>query len=333
MNFNYFYGRESDTFNFLPVPMILLTDPEFMDLSDEATLHYSRLLNRTSLSRKNGWFDEENRAYIIYTLEEMEQTTKYSASKCVKIMKELTSFGLIERVKRGQGKPDIIYVKDLMHPLENGSNPDKSTDFQKTEVKTSQNENSGILKNESLDFSNSEASYIDINNINNNKTDISYTDSLPLLQSVEDAADKTEDEEDEEEKVRRQINYDRLVRMHQGNKPLIAFILHQMVKMVCETNSKVEISSGHYEPKSRVLEHIKAITFNDIENLLHMLPDKDENKIKNPVGYMRKCLFNIVERREAVCFTQQIKHPGNNSGFIHQEYDFEELERIACGGI
>lgn len=330
MNFNYFYGRESDTFNFLPVPMILLTDPEFMDLSDEATLHYSRLLNRTSLSKKNGWFDEENRAYIIYTLEEMEQTTKYSASKCVKIMKELTSFGLIERVKRGQGKPDIIYVKDLMHPLENGSNPDKSTDFQKTEVKTSQNENSGILKSESLDFSNSEASNIDINNINNIKTDMSYTDPLPLLQPVESATNKIE--EDDEENVKKQINYDRLIRMHQGNKSLISFILHQMVKMVGETNSMVEISSGHYEPKSRVLERIKAITYNDIENLLLMLPDKNDNNIKNPVGYMRKCLFNIVERREAVCFTQQIKHPGNNCGFARQEYDFAELERLVNGG-
>lgn len=330
MNFNYFYGRESDTFNFLPVPMILLTDPEFMDLSDEATLHYSRLLNRTSLSKKNGWFDEENRAYIIYTLEEMEQTTKYSASKCVKIMKELTSFGLIERVKRGQGKPDIIYVKDLMHPLENGSNPDKFTDFQKTEVKTSQNENSGILKSESLDFSNSEASNIDINNINNIKTDMSYTDPLPLLQPVESATNKIE--EDDEENVKKQINYDRLIRMHQGNKSLISFILHQMVKMVGETNSMVEISSGHYEPKSRVLERIKAITYNDIENLLLMLPDKNDNNIKNPVGYMRKCLFNIVERREAVCFTQQIKHPGNNCGFARQEYDFAELERLVNGG-
>ncbi|MBR4579689.1 MAG: replication initiator protein A [Lachnospiraceae bacterium] len=330
MNFNYFYGRESDTFNFLPVPMILLTDPEFMDLSDEATLHYSRLLNRTSLSKKNGWFDEENRAYIIYTLEEMEQTTKYSASKCVKIMKELTSFGLIERVKRGQGKPDIIYVKDLMHPLENGSNPDKFTDFQKTEVKTSQNENSGILKSESLDFSNSEASNIDINNINNIKTDMSYTDPLPLLQPVESATNKIE--EDDEENVKKQINYDRLIRMHQGNKSLISFILHQMVKMVGETNSMVEISSGHYEPKSRVLERIKAITYNDIENLLLMLPDKNDNNIKNPVGYMRKCLFNIVERIEAVCFTQQIKHPGNNCGFARQEYDFAELERLVNGG-
>lgn len=330
MNFNYFYGRESDTFNFLPVPMILLTDPEFMDLSDEATLHYSRLLNRTSLSRKNGWFDEENRAYIIYTLEEMEQTTKYSASKCVKIMKELTSFGLIERVKRGQGKPDIIYVKDLMHPFENGSNPDKPTDFQKTEVKTSQNENSGILKNESLDFSDSEASNIDINNINNINTDMSYTDPLPLLQPAEVAADKTE--EDEEEEIKKQIDYERLTRKHPGNKSLLSFILHQMVKMVCETNSKVEISSGHYEPKSRVLERIKAITYNDIENFLLMLPDKNDNNIKNPVGYMRKCLFNIVERREAVCFTQQIKHPGNNCGFARQEYDFAELERLVNGG-
>ena len=331
MKFDYYYGIEVDSYNFIPVPKVLLTDPQFKSLSAESVLLYSCMLNRMSLSRKNGWLDEENRVYIIFTLEEIINTIGRAHTKCVSILKELDSVGLIERKKRGLGKPDIIYVKNFLHSSEQGSNPDKIIDFSNRELKTSQNENSGLHETRTPDFSNREPSNTNINNTNNIKTEISYTDPLPLLQPVESAIEKTK--EDEEEKVKKQINYNRLVRTHQGNKSLLAFILHQMVKMVCETNSKVEISSGHYEPKSRVLERIKAITYNDIENLLLMLPDKDENNIKNPVAYMRKCLFNIVERREAVCFTRQIKHPGNNGGLIHQEYDFEELERIACGGI
>lgn len=331
MKFDYYYGIEADSYNFIPVPKVLLTDPQFKSLSAESVLLYSCMLNRMSLSRKNGWLDEENRVYIIFTLEEIIDTIGRAHTKCVSILKELDSVGLIERKKRGLGKPDIIYVKNFLYSSEQGSNPDKIIDFSNRELKTSQNENSGLHETRTPDFSNREPSNTNINNTNNIKTDINYTDPLPLLQPVESATEKTE--EDEEEKVKKQINYDRLIRTHQGNKPLLAFILHQMVKMVCETNSMVEISSGHYEPKLRVLERIKAITYNDIENLLLMLPDKDENNIKNPVAYMRKCLFNIVERREAVCFTRQIKHPGNNGGLIHQEYDFEELERIACGGI
>ena len=330
MKFDYDYGIEADSYNFIPVPKVLLTDPQFKSLSAESVLLYSCMLNRMSLSRKNGWLDEENRVYIIFTLEEIIDTIGRAHTKCVSILKELDTVGLIERKKRGLGKPDIIYVKNFLHSSEQCSTPDKITDFSNRELKTSQNENSGLHETRTPDFSNREPSNTNINNINNIKTDMSYTDPLPLLQPVESATNKIE--EDDEENVKKQINYDRLIRMHQGNKILISFILHQMVKMVGETNSMVEISSGHYEPKSRVLERIKAITYNDIENLLLMLPDKNDNNIKNPVGYMRKCLFNIVERREAVCFTQQIKHPGNNCGFARQEYDFAELERLVNGG-
>ena len=330
MKFNYFYGKEADTFNFLPVPMILLTDPEFQDLSDEAVIHYSRLLNRSYLSRKNGWFDEENRAYIIFTLEEMAEKTKYSPSKCVKIMKELSSFGLIERKKRGQGLPDIIYVKDLMHPVEDCSNTDNSSDFSKMEFKTSQNQNSRVVKNESLDFSKSEASNIDINNINNNNTDMSYTDPLPLLQLEENATEKIEEDEEEEEEIKKQIDYNRLLHKHPANKKLLAFILSQIVNMVSEPNSMVEISSGHSEPKMKVIKRLKRITFEDIENLLKMLPDENDCTIKNPVGYIRKCLYNIDDRRGAICSTKQIKD-SSNKGYMNTEYDFEELEKIALG--
>ena len=66
MKFDYFYGVEADSFNFIPVPKVLMTEPEFKDLSAEAILLYSCMLNRTSLSRKNGWLDEENHVYIIF---------------------------------------------------------------------------------------------------------------------------------------------------------------------------------------------------------------------------------------------------------------------------
>lgn len=323
MQFEYYYGIEADSYNFIPVPKALITEPQFKILSAEAVLLFSCMLNRMSLSRKNGWLDEDNRVYIIFTLEEIKDTIGRAHTKCVSILKELETVGLIERKKRGLGRPDIIYVKDFLHTLKEGSNPDKITDFSKREVKTSANENSGLHETRTPDFSNREASNTNINNINNNKTEMSYTDSLPLLQPEETAEEKTE--EDEEKKIKNQINYDRLLYKHPANKKLLAFILSQIVNMASDTKSMVEISSGYFEPKSKVLERLKGITFDDIENLLLMLPDKEENNIKNPIGYIRKCLFNLTERRGAICFTQQIKHKGGNNGLIHCEYDFDEL--------
>ena len=76
------------------------------------------LLERTSLSFKNKWLDEENRVYIIFTVEEIMEILGRSNKTAVKILNELDSssggIGLIERKKRGLGKPNIIYVKDFM---------------------------------------------------------------------------------------------------------------------------------------------------------------------------------------------------------------------------
>lgn len=62
------------------------------------------MLDRMSLSIKNGWFDEQNRAYIVYSIENMMDDLGGSKPTCVKIVKELDSekgIGLIEKKRRG----------------------------------------------------------------------------------------------------------------------------------------------------------------------------------------------------------------------------------------
>ncbi len=157
----------------------------------------------------------------------------------------------------------------------------------------------------------------------NNKT----VNNNPLLPKTESLTPEMA-EEDEKEKVKKQINYDRLIWKHQGNKKLLAYILSQMTEMLSEKKSKTELSSGRYEDTVLVKKKLEGITFDDIESLLQMLPDKSENNVKNPRGYIRICLFNLVDRRDAICSTQQIKKKGSNDSLIHSEYDFDEIERM-----
>ena len=53
MDFDYFYNREAERFNFLKVPEILVDGEEFKGLSAEAIILYSMLLKRTGMSFKN----------------------------------------------------------------------------------------------------------------------------------------------------------------------------------------------------------------------------------------------------------------------------------------
>ena len=55
MNFDY-YGDESNQFSFYRIPRQLATGDRFKRLSTDAKLLYGLLLDRMSLSAKNGWY-------------------------------------------------------------------------------------------------------------------------------------------------------------------------------------------------------------------------------------------------------------------------------------
>ncbi|MGN1303610.1 MAG: replication initiator protein A [Oscillospiraceae bacterium] len=67
--FDYYYGAEAEQFSFLKIPKVLLEDKKhFGKLSIGAKLMYAILLDRMNLSRKNTWFDKQNRVYIVFPI-------------------------------------------------------------------------------------------------------------------------------------------------------------------------------------------------------------------------------------------------------------------------
>ena len=66
-----------------------------------------------SLSVKNGWLDEQNRVFIIFTIEDVKRALCCADNKATKLLRELEKFGLIERKRRGLGKPSLVYVKNF----------------------------------------------------------------------------------------------------------------------------------------------------------------------------------------------------------------------------
>ena len=112
--FDFFYGKESERYHFITIPKLLLTEERFMSMSVEAKLLYGCLLDRNSLSQKNGWVDEENRVYVLYTIESMKRDLGCASEKVNKVLKELEEAGLIFRKHNGVGKANSIYVMDYM---------------------------------------------------------------------------------------------------------------------------------------------------------------------------------------------------------------------------
>ena len=112
IEFGYFHDYESEQFAFYRIPKVLFTDEYFRNLSSDAKVLYGLMLDRMALSIRHQWFDEEGKVYIIFTVEQVIQYMNCGRDKAMKTLAELDTkkgIGLIERVKQGFGKPDIIY--------------------------------------------------------------------------------------------------------------------------------------------------------------------------------------------------------------------------------
>ena len=191
VNFSYFYGEESEQFSYFRIPRLLVRSKKFKTLSVEAKLLYGLMLDRMGLSSKHGWYDELGRVYIYYTLDEIQTDLMCGHNKAVRLLAELDTgkdgFGLIERVKQGQGRPAKIYVKKFTTTdVPDAPRSAPIPDFPESEMQTSQNQTSRLPILGSQDFPKEEVSYLD-----NIYPDLSYPDpSIYPAQAPPDGYDR-----------------------------------------------------------------------------------------------------------------------------------------------
>lgn len=158
---DYFYGQSSELFSFYRIPKLLFQDSNFQPLSTDAKTLYGILLDRMSLSARNGWLDKAGRVFIIYTVQEVQDSLGCADKKATKLLRELEEYGLIERKRRGLGKPDLIYVKNF------------SSESSKTPYMNRDNDDSGAVQNTLQD-----PAKLRCNKTERNNTEISDTDPI-----------------------------------------------------------------------------------------------------------------------------------------------------------
>ena len=110
MEFDYFYGQQSEQFSFYRIPKMLFTDDRFWNVSTDAKLLYGILLDRMNLSARNGWMDAAGRVYIIFTLEETMAALNCGDNKATKLYNELEKKRAKEEVERNLQKA-LINIK------------------------------------------------------------------------------------------------------------------------------------------------------------------------------------------------------------------------------
>ena len=305
--FDYYYGIEAEQFTFVRVPKVLFTDKEhFGGLSNEAKLLYGLLLERMSLSRKNNWIDKHNRVYIIFPVEEIEESLDVGHEKALNLLKELddqSGIGLVKKKRRGLGLPSILYVKNFIvkgeqntdrvptsRSTENGIQEVGKTDFKKSENQTSANP-----KNRLLEVGKSDSNNIDINN-----TDMSYTYDQSINPPRTDFQNFSPgdglidgiDRNTVEEEVKKQIDYDCLISHPDSSVIQMAEeIKDLMVDVLCGERSVV--SEGKRVSEETAKAAYRKITFDHVQYVMKSLVSYPD-KISRIDRFLTASLFNSV---------------------------------------
>ena len=95
---------------FYKVPKIFWLGELYKDMSLEAKIAYGILEDRKNVSLKNKWYDNENKIYFIYTIEDLQKELGVARATAVKIKKELISYGLLSQTKSEPNKPARLYL-------------------------------------------------------------------------------------------------------------------------------------------------------------------------------------------------------------------------------
>ena len=268
MTLDYFYGQVGELFSFFRIPKALFQEQQFQDLSIDAKTLYGILLDRMSLSVKNEWFDKKGRVFIIFTIEDVKRTLRCADNKATRLLRELEEFGLIERKRRGQGKPCLVYVKNF------------SSESSKESVKNRDNDDScgskiacqdpvksrGIKKKE-------------------NKTEMNNTNLI-----LSDESEKMKNRELLEEYFSRSLEMDLLLRLYPDDEDTLYQIVNLLVD-TCATNRKTLHIAGDDKPAEVVRSRFMKLNADHIRFVLKCLAE-NSSPIRNMKQYLLASLYN-----------------------------------------
>lgn len=101
----------------LQMPRWLFSDPRYADMSLDAKVAYTFLLNRFQLSRKKGWVNEQGEVFVIFPRKAMAQELRICEQRVSAAFHKLAEKHLIWEQRCGRGEANQIYLAQV-HPID-----------------------------------------------------------------------------------------------------------------------------------------------------------------------------------------------------------------------
>lgn len=318
VKFEYYYGNEAEQYSFFRIPKTLFTDLNFKKLSVEAKILYGILLDRMSLSIKNKWLDEENKVYIIYTIEEIMEVLNWGRNKSVKVMKEIEEIGLLEKKRLGLGKPNLLYVKNFIYTENN-----KTTEVSKANLKKFKKQTSGSLENKPQEVSKEDSNNTNINNTETNNTDFNNTTPISPLEKLGEKSKKTLEEEELKETIKKNISYEIFEKVRIEEKKQVDVMINVLVKALTSfTNIKI---GGRHISNENFKEKFLSLNYKHIDYVLKYLRENAPKDIRNINAYLLTLLYNADENIRKIEVIKREDQKRENYDYSNDEDIWREI--------
>lgn len=307
---------------FLRLPLALIANPKYKQMSLEAKFIYSLLLNRMTLSQKNDWINEDNEVYLIYTREEAANTLNISYKKSISAFKELIQNGLLYEQRQGLGAPNLLYVlkaeltdedaaefsesfdgnndengeKEPANPLnmqmcQNGISRHAETahqDMPKSHIKNCQNGTSRTADMEVQDMPNRHTK-----KINNKKTENSHIEnSQSVNQSYENLSGivrkkMTDGQTEDEKSIQDILNRCELNIFSENVRQML---IQAIERLYYSENLKI---GNAILPQTKVRSYLNLLDCDTLISTVETMKSNEE-RIINPMAYIMSTIINNI---------------------------------------
>lgn len=331
-DYDYYSGAESEQFRFLKIPKVFFEDPDYWDLGLAECILYGFLHEQVAFSKQNGWVDETGKTYVIRSLESIQKLLHdCSADKARSTLKNLIDFGLIEKKRRGQGKPDIIYVKNFVSKKSEISSSEKTDECGKLFSETGK---SDVLNDEKPISKDGNFLVLEVgksapNETLNNKNIITEThhnliqvtgNTTRAQEAVDNSRCDSDEDEVEEliEQIKANIDYDDYApRYRAEHNKRYEEMFQIIVEMVVGKREKLNIGGTEY-PQCIIKKRFLSLNSMHVEYAMWKVSE-NLGEIRNIKKYMIAALFNAPTTIDNY-YTQLVHHD------MHSDKWFEMLE-------
>lgn len=303
-NNNYVTIYEEYKHKFIQLPKVFFTNPKYDNMRNDSKLAWALLRDRSSLSKKNKWFDKDTgRVYFVYTNAELMKVLKIGSNTTLQLIKkELIKAGLIQTEKQGVSRADKMY---LLYPIV------EDEDIEKIDAM----ENPPVSENNAENVATSRRTYSvrpenvqrDVQNMYASNTELSDTESLKDLDTKDTKDTKNDLSENvnmsEIEKLRKRKELTE--KAYRENTTKIPLEISETLNVFCNSEEqrneyyKVMITAKRNAEKDLntllTFEQYSTLASDISQAFIRAIRNIEKSKsVGNPSGYIFKSVYQTL---------------------------------------